>query len=216
MASSNYIDIFMYLDEGFRIKLEEHVKAHPFPKITLDINEQQINRFPRLNPKESEEVSDNIEDIIIFTKVASAKLTEPLPSFMNLKEECKNNAALEQSCLEISELFINKSKSIITALIGHSIKIESLKQQGNSKELEQAEASKVEYRNHYECLANIAHYGSPYFSKRGVEFSKLADSIEREFGEVAYWESLAKSNYDYYVGDKNINNPENCNEKIVD
>ncbi len=217
MAQSTYIDIHMYLDEGFRVKLEEYVKHNPFPKNKLAMENLYILNFTRPNRKESEEISNNMENIMISTMVAIAKLREPMPSFINIREECKNNAKLEQACLKISELFINKSKSLITALIGHRIKIEIFKQRGNSKELEQAETNRTEYRNHYNCLAKIMNYGPHYFSKRGMEFSKIADPIEREFGEVAFFETLAKLNYDYHysLGDKNINNPENCNKKTA-
>ncbi|MCF6263235.1 MAG: hypothetical protein L3J24_06585 [Xanthomonadales bacterium] len=214
IAQSTYIDIHMYLHEGFRIKLEEYVKDNPFSKNELAMENLLILGFLHPNSKESEEISDNMENILIFVKVVVAKLREPIPSFKNIWEECNNNEKHEQACLKISELFINKSKSLITALIGHKIKIEIFKQRGNSKELEQAEASRDEYKNYYECVANIMNYRSPYISRKGVEFSKIAEPIEREFGEVALFESLAKLNYDYYsLTDKNINNPENCKKK---
>ncbi|MCF6288389.1 MAG: hypothetical protein L3J53_04025 [Proteobacteria bacterium] len=219
MAQSTYVDTHMYLSERFRIKLESYVKDHPFPKNKLAMEELYINNFSHSNYSESEDIADNMEDIMIFTMVVGRKMAEPIPSFRSIIDECKNNPVHEKSCLKIAELFIHKSKTTITTLIGHAIKIEIFKQREgeDSTELEQAEASKAEYKNHYECLAKITNHGSPYFSKRGVEFSKIADSIEREFGEVAFFESLAKLNYDYYtaLGDKNVNNPENCGKKAI-
>ncbi len=215
MAQSTYINIHMYLNEKFRTKLEGYVKEHPFSKNKLALEKLYINSFSPSKYDGPEEMSGNMEDIMIFSIIVGIKMAEPIPSFRNIVEECKNNPLHEESCLKVSEFFINKSKTVITASTGHEIKIEILKQRENSKELEQAETSKTEYKNHYECLVKIMNHGAQIYSKRGLEFNKIAESIERELGEVAYFESLAKLNYDYYaaLADENINNPENCGNK---
>ncbi|MCF6319723.1 MAG: hypothetical protein L3J83_10690 [Proteobacteria bacterium] len=215
MAQSTYIDIHMYLGEKFRAKLEGYVKKHPFSKSRLAMEKLYINTFSPSKLDESENMSGNMEDIMVFTVIIGTKLAESIPSFRSIIEECKNNPLHEKACLKISELFINKSKTIITALVGHAIKIEIFKQRENSTELEQAETNKAEYISRYECLVKIMNHGAQVYSKRGLEFNKTAESIERELGEVAYFESLAKLNYDYYaaLGDEKVNNPENCGKK---
>ncbi|VAW39673.1 hypothetical protein MNBD_GAMMA01-1615 [hydrothermal vent metagenome] len=142
------------------------------------------------------------------------QLAEPIPAFRSLVEVCKTNSTLEEPCLKISELFINKSKSIITVRVGYAMKIEILKQYGETKELKQAENDQSKYTSHYECLANIMNYGSSYMSHKGSKFSKIADPINRTFGEVAFLEKLAKLNYDYYsnLGNDNIKNPDSCSD----
>ena len=178
-----------------------------------------ITRFAHISADELEGISENVEDIMILIMVTGLKMAEPIPAFRNLIEACKNNIGYEKSCLEISELLINKSKTIISAMVGYEIKIEIMKQHENTKEneLKQVKKARADYKANFECLAKIMNHGSTYTPLTGVKFSKIAEPIEREFGEVASFEALAQLNYDYYsnLGDENIDSPEICNKTSV-
>jgi len=212
IAESTYIDVFMYSHEGYRLKLENYVKGHPFPKNKLAMEKLFISRNSHQSYDELEEISENMEDIMIFTMVIGKKMAEQIPNFRNLIDTCKSNLEHEKACLKIAKLFIYKSKTIISTQIGHAIKVEILKQHDKAKELKQAESDKLNHKEYYQCLSAITNYGSIYVSNKGVEFSRIADPIERAFGEIDFFETLAQLNYDYYskAGDEKINNPKDC------
>ena len=217
MAQSTYMDAFMYSHEGFRSNLENYVKNNPFPKHKLALEQLNISLFSHPKFNELEEISDNMQDIMIFTMVIDQKISEPIPGYRNLIIICKSNLEHEESCLKIAELFINKSKTIISTQIGYAIKVEILRQLENTTELKQAKIEKLNHKEYYECLSKIMNYGATNMTQKGVEFSRIADPIERAFGDVAFFNSLAQLNYDYYskLGDNNINNPKNCYEKTL-
>ncbi len=209
MADSKYFDSFYYLHPAYRVKLEQYVNNHPFPENKLAVDKLDINRQLCCDKVET---TEDVQDIIIHINVIGMKMAQSIPAFRNIIQTCLNDVSQEKSCLKIAEILINRSKSIISASIGYAIKLNVFKQKGDDKTIQQITQKKFNYTKRYECLADIFRYGSTQLSLKGVVFLKLADSIERKYGELAYFESLAQSNYDYYssLGDTEIKNPEDC------
>lgn len=209
MADSKYFITFYYLHQEYRIKLEEYVKTHPFPKNKLAMERLEVNRYMCCNKIDT---IDEMQDIMIHIRVLGAKMAESIPAYRDLTQVCLNDLSQEKSCLKLAELLITQSKSIISARIGYAIKINIFKQKGEKEKLQQATEDKTNYTKHYECLVDIMNYGKTALSSKGAEFNKIAEPIERKYGEVAYYDSLAQSNYNYYsnLGDTEINNPNNC------
>lgn len=218
MAQSKYIDIFFYPHEGFRKKLESYFKDNPYSHNKFELEKLWITHSSSpCKEQQKQQASYNLEKIVILSRVIGKRMAESIPAFRNLVETCKNNPNYEKNCNKIANIFINNSKSLISAHIGYAIQSEILKQQDKAEELAKIEKNKEDYTAYYGCLADIMSYGSSSYNLKGAEFNIIAEPIERELGEVAYFKTLAKLNYDYYfnLGDVNINNPDSCNNKPI-
>jgi hypothetical protein len=214
IAQSSYVDSFMYLHEGYREKLEDYVKENPFPKNKLALEKLYIDKYGHLSDDEQENITGHMQDIMLFTMVIGEKLSVSIPGFRDIIQVCKNNLAYAKNCLKIADLYINKSKIIIAASVGYAIKIDILKQQGKLEESVVVEKQKTKYKHYYGCLDKTMNYGSIFNVNTGVKFIRIADPIERKFGEIAFFETLAQLNYDYYskLGNEKIKNPKNCSK----
>ena len=216
MAESKYIDVYYYPDPGFREKIELYVKINPFSKNKLELEKLWIVRQSGdLTPEQDQVIFDKMEDYMVMLFININRMSSSIPSYLPLLEICSNNPKHEESCLKIAETFINHSKSVISKHMGHAIKIEILKQNNNNTEkLLIAEKSKLEHKNNLECVSEIMEYGYKSYFMNGPKYNVIAEPIERKLGEVAFYKSIAKQNYEYYskLGDTKITSPDDCDK----
>lgn len=213
LENAKYIDTYNYPDPAYREKLETYVKENPFSKNKLELEKFWIfSKLHTSTPEQNQIVSDNMERYMIMIFINIIRMSDSIPNYRSLADLCKTNPNYEKSCLKISKTFINRSKSTISKHIGYAIKSEILKQQGKTEESLRVEKNKLSYKNNYECLARIMNYGKKSYFFNGPQYNIIAEPIERELGEVAFFKSIAQQNYAFYTskGNKEIMNPENC------
>jgi len=215
MANSKYMNAYYYPDPVFREKLESYVKDHPFPENKLKMEKLFSLRSSSLSDDDKQVISNNINEIMILTYVLSNRMSDSIPSFRTLIQVCENDPIHEKACLKIADILINKSKTILSTMIGHTIIIEILKQRNDPEKLKLAEANKENFKYKYECLSQIMNYGKSSFLINGFKFSRKSESVEREAGELAYYQTMANQNYKHHksLGDKRIMHIDECNNK---
>lgn len=211
LADSNYIDVYNFPDPEYREKLENYVKEHPFSKNKLELEKLWITRSS-LSSEDKQAISENMKNIMIMIFININRMSDSIPSYRTLIEVCRDNPKLETSCLQIAETFINHSKAVISKHIGYTIKAEILKQKKLPEKQKIVDENKKNFKNNFECFSKIMHYGTSSYYINGPKYTVIAEPIEREFGEVAFFKAIAELNYEYYSsqGDKDIMNPDNC------
>ena len=128
---------------------------------------------------------------------------------------CKSDVNLAQTCLKISDILINKNKSIISPMVGYTVKIDTLKLLGEENLASETEIIKEKLKKQYEYLMRIKSSNNDqidlYLSPE--DFKKLA-TIERNHGELVLFKTMAETSYQKRLesGNADAVSPEVCYE----
>lgn len=134
----------------------------------------------------------------------------------SLMDVCKSDMNLAKTCLKISDILISKNKSIISPMVGYTVKIDTLKLIGEENLASETEIIKAKLKKQYECLMRIKSSNNNQIDLylNPEDFKKLS-TIERNQGELALFKTMAETSYQQQLdlGNENAINPQTCFEK---
>jgi len=149
--------------------------------------------------------------MLLVIKIGYNMVRGSSTSYKSLIKVCENKAYYS-ACLDIADILINQSHSLISKSLGYKIKINTAKIFGNKTEADMFESQLESFKSHYECLGNMSNEMNIYDMNLSHEDIKI--SVSRDKGDMAGLYHVAKIIYEEAIEngdhDAESRNPDSC------
>ena len=197
MAQSEFANNYSAIPEPLEYLIDEYTQNHPYHEKMINSELTVIESLKKISPEKIQEIRENFFYYQSYFNKIHFKLISPIPYMRSLMDVCKSDVNLAQTCLKISDILINKNKSIISPMVGYTVKIDTLKLLGEEILASETESIKEKLKKQYECLMRIKSSNNDqidlYLSPE--DFKKLA-TIERNHGELVLFKTMAETSYE--------------------
>ena len=212
MSAAEFINEWHYYNEDFEQALQVYLKAFPFPKKMIDYEIKDMKKRNRFSQFKLKYLSDNMSGyMLLVNKFGYNFVRGSYTSYESLTDVCENKAHYS-ACLDLAEILISHSHSLISKSLGYKIKINTVKVAGDQTEAEVFETQLKSFKYHYECLHNISNEMNIYDMNLSHEDIKI--SVSRDKGDMAGLYHIAEIKYEEALEngdhDAESKNPDLC------
>ena len=216
MAHSEFANNYSSIPELLEDTIDEYTRNHPYHEKMINSELTAIESLKKISPEKIQEIREDFFYYQSYMYKIHFKLIYPMITMRSLMDVCKSDMNLAKTCLKISDILISKNKSIISPMVGYTVKIDTLKLLGEEILASETESIKEKLKKQYECLMRIKSSNNNQIDLylNPEDFKKLS-TIERNQGELALFKTMAETSYQQQLdlGNENAINPQTCFEK---
>ena len=216
MAHSEFANNYSSIPELLEDTIDEYTRNHPYHEKMINSELTAIESLKKISPEKIQEIREDFFYYQSYMYKIHFKLIYPMITMRSLMDVCKSDMNLAKTCLKISDILISKNKSIISPMVGYTVKIDTLKLIGEENLASETEIIKAKLKKQYECLMRIKSSNNNQIDLylNPEDFKKLS-TIERNQGELALFKTMAETSYQQQLdlGNENAINPQTCFEK---
>ena len=216
MAHSEFANNYSSIPELLEDTIDEYTRNHPYHEKMINSELTAIESLKKISPEKIQEIREDFFYYQSYMNKIHFKLIYPMITMRSLMDVCKSDMNLAKTCLKISDILISKNKSIISPMVGYTVKIDTLKLIGEENLASETEIIKAKLKKQYECLMRIKSSNNNQIDLylNPEDFKKLS-TIERNQGELALFKTMAETSYQQQLdlGNENAINPQTCFEK---
>lgn len=158
----------------------------------------------------------NIDELNHASLMMGERLGSSLfgPAYRPLSQACEVIPTVKDDCINVAQILIDKSDSIMNTMFGYSVLIKMHEVAGDEKALVMAQKQKKAFDDYWQCLgkAQAVNDGMDLFHD-----AKLQDMFLNGTNEAKYFEEMALYLYDKYSaeGFEDLTDPRSCGLRFV-
>ena len=208
MSKTTYSFSYFANSQKLDKTIGEYIKLNPFDE-NINVNALfSINDLKLLSEGMRGKIKENPENVLNVLTKYGYKLVYYIPSYAPITRLCLSEKELSEYCLSISNTLIEHSDTIISILIGYSIKSEAYKLLNKPLLAAAAELEKKKFKSEFTCISKPYNMDSTF----DLDIYTLQSKIEREKGEYQALKYVAEINYQKSLerGDEQAIDPNTC------
>lgn len=209
MAASQHNRILHGLTDEMNALIDDFITKNPIPQSAID---NMIADYRQLSGV-SNEKKDQLEQLMppympSFVKSTYQHLNDS-PAYRPLLDYCQTHIKAAHHCRKIAHVMIQKSNSIISKGVGHSILIATFELERDQAGIKAATKMNEQFRQSYECIADLVT--GPHFidARFNPDFREITESATDDYEMMIDHAKLRYKNLTAQ-GDESAVNPDSC------
>ena len=192
MSHTDFLNEWIRYSSEYDETLNYYANAFPFPNNVIEFEIADMKKRNKFSEAKQKHIIDNMPGYMLLITKIGVDFAMPSPYYKSLNSACENKS-LFKNCLEIAEIMITNSHTIMSKVFGFKLKLNILNTIKEISEANQVESQLASFKSEYTCLINLNYFDNIYTMNLAQETAK--QKVSRDKGELAGLSHYAKMKY---------------------